>query len=155
MVAFKFIFSLVFTFAGVLLLSIAYREWRSNYSIIQEGIQTEGTVVETYRRPKKTGELSANGEAPIVQFRSANGAIQRYYSTLFTSPCNYQPGQTVSIWYLEEDPLQATLNGKDAWVLPIVFGIFGTFISLIAVPALLQVLFAKGRLLFQTYRPDY
>lgn len=138
---FKLIFALVFAMAGTLFLTIAYREWRSNYRIIVGGIETEGTVVETYRRPRRTGEQPSLAEAPVVQFLTKNGTAQRYYSTLFTTPCGYQPGQSVRIWYLPNDPSKATLNGQDAWVLPIVFGIFGSAISLIAYSALFRILF--------------
>lgn len=138
---FKLFFSLPFVFGGTMFLTIAYREWRSNYRIIREGVKTEGMVIETYRRPKRTGETRpSTAEAPVVRFVTEQGKTCTYYSTLFTTPCGYQPGQQVDIWYMPEKPELATLSGKDAWVLPIVFGIFGTAMCLIFYPMLFGAL---------------
>jgi len=136
----KLIFALVFAFAGTMFLTIAYREWRANYRIVTGGIETEGKVVDTYRKPRRTGEQPSTAEAPVVQFVAQDGAEHLYYSTLFTTPCSHQVGESVRIWYLPEDPQKATMNGKDAWVLPIVFGIFGSVISLIAYYAVFSIL---------------
>ena len=145
---FKLTFSLVFAIAGTLFLSIAYREWRSNYSIITQGVETEGVVIETYRKTRRTGEMPSTAEAPVVEFSTETGERRKYYSTLFTTPCNYEQGVKVPIWYLPNDPNRATLNGKDAWILPVMFGIFGCALCLITYPILLQMLarriWAKG-----------
>lgn len=137
----KLFFAIPFAFGGSMLLLIAYREWRSNYRIIREGIKTEGMVVETYRRPKRTGEPRlSTAEAPVVRFVTAQGRTVTYYSTTYTTPCGYTPGQQVDIWYLPDQPEQATLNGKDAWILPVVFGIFGVAMCLIFYPMLFRAL---------------
>ncbi len=138
--SFKLIFASVFALAGTLFLCIAYHEWRSSYSLVTLGVQTEGTVIETYRKPRRTGESASSAEAPVIQFVTQRGEIKKYYSTLFTTPCSHQPGERVPIWYLPNDPARATLNGADAWILPIMFGIFGSVISLIAYSSLISLL---------------
>lgn len=140
-VKFKLIFALVFALAGTLFLTIAYREWRANYQIVVGGIETEGRVVDTYRKPRRTGERPSAAEAPVIEFAAQNGTTHLYYSTLFTTPSSHQPGESVRIWYLPEDTQKATMNGQDAWVLPIVFGIFGSAISLLAYSWLFRMLF--------------
>ena len=142
--SFKLIFASVFALAGTLFLCIAYREWRSSYSIVTQGVQAKGTVIETYRKPRRTGEPPSSAEAPVIQFVTQSGEIKKYYSTLFTTPSSHQPGEQVPIWYLPNDPARATLNGADAWVMPIVFGIFGSVISLIAYSALISMLLKKS-----------
>jgi hypothetical protein len=142
-VKFKLVFALVFALAGTLFLTIAYREWRANYQIVAGGIETEGRVVDTYRKPRRTGERPSAAEAPVVEFAAQNGAAHRYHSTLFTAPCSHQVGESVRIWYLPENPQKATMNGQDAWVLPIVFGIFGSVISLLACSWLFRILYEQ------------
>jgi hypothetical protein len=139
----KLVFSIVFAIAGTLFLCIAYREWCSSYSIITQGIETEGIVVETFRKPRRTGEPISSAAAPVVQFMTQSGEVKKYYSSLYTTPCYYEPGQQVSIWYLPNDPTKATLNGKDAWILPIVFGIFGFVICLITYSVLIGLLIKR------------
>lgn len=133
---------LILCLGGTLFAVIALREWQSTGRILKTGKQAQGLVVEMARRPRKVGESATpNSFAPVVQFTTAAGEQRKYYSTLYTSMQTYQVGQMVDIWYLPDDPAQATLKGGDAWILPLVFGIFGAAMCLIGYPWLVSILF--------------
>ena len=139
--AFGIILPTAFALAGTLFLIIAYRAGAEKYAIFKKGVETEGVVIDTYRKPTRTGESRSLATAPVVQFLTSSNRVQLYYSTVFSSQDVYQRGQHVRIWYLPEDPSNATMDGKDAWILSLVFGIFGTAICLVAYSSLLRLLF--------------
>ncbi|GEM_PF-1277473 len=133
---------LVFCLGGTLFAIIALREWQSTGRILKTGKLAQGMVVEMARRPRKVGEtVTPNSFAPVVQFNTEMGEQRKYYSTLYTAMQTHQVGQMVDIWYLPEDPAKATMEGGDAWVLPLVFGIFGFAMCLIGYPWLFNILF--------------
>ena len=132
------ILTIAFALAGTLFLTIAYREGFKKYTLFKKGIETAGVVIDTYRKPTKAGEPRSLATAPVVQFLTTNNRVQLYYSTVFTSTASFQRGQHVRIWYLPEDPASATLDGKDAWILSLAFGIFGGVICLLAYGILLS-----------------
>lgn len=137
---------LMLVLGGSLFVTIAVREWFVTWQIIQLGEKTQGTVVENVRRPRKVGDKGTpNSLAPVIQFTTQRGEPQTYYSTLYTSPARYQVGEAVEIWYLPDDPVKAALKDGDAWVLPLVFGIFGLAMCLIAYPWLIRILIGYFR----------
>ncbi len=127
--------------AGTLFLTIAYREGKSKYKIVQEGIETDGFIVEIYQKPRKTGETASTAQAPVVQFVTQENKVIKYYSTTFLTPCPYQIGQQIKIKYLPQNPQEAILDWKDGWILSLAFGIFGGVICMITYPFLLTRLF--------------
>ncbi len=127
---------------GTLFAIIAWNSWRSTYRIIRNGIQTEGMVLENRRRPARGLEARPTSVAPVVQFVTPDGLTVQYYSQTYTTPATFQVGERVAIWYLADDPKQATLDGVDAWIFPVVFGIFGTAMCLIGYPTLISALIA-------------
>jgi len=137
---------LAFCFGGTLFAAIALREWQSTGRILRAGRQAQGVVVELARRPRKVGEQSSpNAFAPVVQFSTDKGEQRKYYSQLYTANPGYQIGQVVDIWYLPDEPNEATLSGGDAWVLPIAFGAFGSAMGLIGYAWLFNILLKKRR----------
>lgn len=139
--ALSIILPIAFALAGTMFLIIAFREGSKKYNLFKNGIATDGVVIDTYRKPGRTGEPRSLATAPVVQFLTGNNKLQLYYSTVFSSQDVYQRGQHVRIWYLPEAPSTATMDGKDAWILSLAFGIFGGVISLIAYGILLSRLF--------------
>lgn len=134
---------LMFVFGGSLFAFIAWREWNSTGRIIKMGEQAQGMVVEMARRPKKVGEQGTpNSFGPVVLFTTQAGEQVKYYSQFYSALPLYEVGQQVDIWYLPGDPQKATLKGGDAWILPVVFGIFGLAMCLIGYPWLLRILLA-------------
>lgn len=133
---------LAFCLGGSLFAIIAIREWQMTGRILKTGNQAQGIVIEMTRRPRKVGEQTTpNSFAPVVQFTTDKGEQRKYYSTLYTALETYQVGQTVDIWYLPDEPEKATMEGGDAWILPLVFGIFGCAMCLIGYPWLFRILF--------------
>ncbi|MEZ4960721.1 MAG: DUF3592 domain-containing protein [Saprospiraceae bacterium] len=138
----SFIIFLMLATGGTLFAIIAWREWRSVGRIIKMGENAQGVVVEMFRRSRKVGETGTpRSFAPVVLFTTAKGEQRKYYSTLYTALDTYQIGQTVDIWYLPDEPDKATLKGGDAWILPVVFGIFGAVMCLIGYPGLFKSIF--------------
>jgi Protein of unknown function (DUF3592) len=134
----------MFVIAGTLFAVIAYREWRNVGRIIKMGEETQGVVIEMYRRPRKVGETGTpNSFAPVVLFTTNKGEQRKYYSTMYSTNNTYQVGQKVDIWYLPDEPEKASLKGADAWILPVVFGIFGGVMCLIGYPWLFGILRQK------------
>jgi Protein of unknown function (DUF3592) len=123
-----------------LFLVIAYREWNTDYKIMHSGQVAEATVIGTYRKPRRTGETMTYSEAPIVTFLGPKDTVVTFYATLFTTPCQYQIGQRVNIWYLPENPQKATLGGKEAWLLPMIFGLFGIAMCLVFYPICIRII---------------
>jgi Protein of unknown function (DUF3592) len=77
-------------------------------------------------------------KAPTVQFKTQKGDIITYYSTTFTAPSPYQEGQIVPIWYMPDNPQEATLKGADAYLLPLVFTGFGVLAMLFGLPTFIK-----------------
>lgn len=130
--------------AGTLFLIIAWNAWRDHSQIVLNGIKTQGIVLENVHKPIRGVQKQTTALAPVVQFSTQDGQLKKYYSQTYTTPATYAPGEILNIWYLPEDPNQATLNGVDAWVLPTVFGIFGSVISLIGMGGLFGTLFKNS-----------
>ena len=124
------------TIVGLIFSTIAYRSWRSTHTIIENGVSTEGVVMNIISRTdKKKGTTTY---APAVQFRTQKGEVVTYHSSMFTNPCSYVQGQLVSIWYMPENPQEATLKGADSYLLPLVFMGFGMLAFLFSLPTLFK-----------------
>ncbi len=135
-------FAGMFTLMGCLFLFIAWRSGKNTVLILKMGTKTQGIVIENAPRKLKIGEYGTpTSRAPVVQFKTNLGETITYYSTDYTTPAQYEVGQTVNIWYLPGDPQKATLDGKEIWILPGVFGAFGLALSLIGLPWLVRILF--------------
>lgn len=128
----------LFALVGTVFAVTAYLSWRSTQRIIQTGIETNGVVIDMrYNRDKQGRTTTA--QAPVVQFMTATGTPVTYYSQTYTTPASFSVGQTVTLWYLTDNPQKdVTLEGKDAWILSIAFGVFGVVLSLIGYSSLLS-----------------
>ncbi|AQG79596.1 DUF3592 domain-containing protein [Spirosoma montaniterrae] len=138
-------FCLLFAGVGTLFAIIAYRSWDNTYSIVRNGIQTQGVVIENRYKERINLKSRSTAMAPVVQFRTADGMSITYYSQTYTSPVQAEVGETVSIWYMPNNPQEATLEGVDAWLLPVVFGIFGVVFGLIGYSNLLPLLLSTRK----------
>ncbi|MBK7855551.1 MAG: DUF3592 domain-containing protein [Bacteroidetes bacterium] len=127
----KLLFTFMFVCAGTMFIVISVREGLKPYRLLKYGLETEGTVVEMYKRPMKVNEKSSGSYAPVVKFMTEKGEIVTYYSTTFTNFNDFTVGQKVRVFYDSNNPQTATLEGKDGWILAVVFGIFGFFMCLI------------------------
>jgi len=137
----KLIFFSVFSIAGLLFLFIGIKEGLKTYKIILYGIETKGIVIDIYKRPMKLHEKTSGSFAPVVQFQTKNAENITYYSTTFTNFNLYQIGQEVNIWYLPDNPQEVSMEGKENWILPISFLIFGLAMTLIFLPTAVKLIF--------------
>jgi hypothetical protein len=127
-----FIVGIILACCGTLFSIIAYNQWQSTAKIVKNGVQTQGIVVENVHRPRRIGKTSnTTALAPVVKYFTLDGQQKSYYSQTYTTPAQYQIGQSVNIWYLPNEPNLETLNGADGWILPVAFGVFGSVMCLI------------------------
>lgn len=123
---------------GLIFLAIAYRSWNSTTKIIKNGIHTEGVVISLESRKTKQGQSTT--KAPAVQFKTEKGEVITYYSTTYTSSNDYYIGQVVPIWYMPDNPQEATLKGANMYLLPLVFTGFGILAMLFGLPSFFRLL---------------
>jgi hypothetical protein len=139
---FTILFPAIFTLMGCMFLLIAWKSGKDTLLILKTGIKTQGIVIENAPRALKIGERGTpTSRAPVVQFRTQSSDVITFYSSNYTTPALYEVGQTVDIWYMPDNPQNATLDGKETWILPSVFGLFGLVLSLIGLPWLVRTLF--------------
>lgn len=133
------------TIVGLIFTTIAYRSWNSTNKIIKNGLKTEGVVINLVERiDRRKGAMGT--KAPTVQFKTQKGDIITYYSDVYTSPSPYYAGQIVPIWYMPDNPQEATLKGADAYLLPLIFAGFGALAFLFGLPTVFSFFI---RLIFQ------
>lgn len=107
----------IFFFLGCVFLCIGVYNWYQSHQIVWYGECVTGYVFEMKKYPKKTRQVSVS-EAPVVQFTTKKGETFRHFSNFYVSPPLYEPGDSVKIWYLPQDPNKATLNdATGSWLL--------------------------------------
>ncbi|GAB3499732.1 hypothetical protein GCM10027341_23620 [Spirosoma knui] len=126
----------LFAFVGTIFLVVAYYTWQSTQQIMKAGVKTQGVVVDTRYNKSSSGRTTST-QAPVVQFTTAAGKPVTYYSQTYTSPPSFEIGETVTLWYLPNDPQTVTLEGLDGLIFPLVFGFLGGIFSLIGYPLLI------------------
>lgn len=122
---------------ALLLLGAAYSVW-STRTWLKTAVEAEGTVIEMVRTVStstvedpfdRTKRTVSNGYvyAPLVKFRSFDGIMVEFQSTLRSNPPAYHTGQTVTVLYDPKAPNSAEIRGFAAlWIAPIILGIIGT-----------------------------
>jgi hypothetical protein len=117
--------------------TIAYRSWNATTKIIEGGLKTEGQVIDLVNQKDKQGQTTGK-QAPVVQFKTQNGADITYYSTTYTSRCPYSKGQVVPIWYMPDNPQEATLKATNAYSQPLIVIVCGMLAFLFLLPMLFK-----------------
>lgn len=133
------IFLGVFALVGVVCIGIAWYVWSKNRSLKASGIETAGVVV-GHLQGWRDRHHRSNAVAVVVQYADAQNSPRTYTSSTYTSPALFDVGETVRLWYLEGQPDQVLLEGKDEWLLPAILGGFGLVFSLIGLPGLIREL---------------
>ncbi|NBB20786.1 hypothetical protein GVN20_15565 [Runella sp. CRIBMP] len=132
-------------FIGTYLLIIAYDKSKMVERVKSKGIKTVGTVVEIRQNPGELfGSKEGEGQAPVVDFVTNNGS-HRHYSTHYQSPCPYQVGQKVEVWYYFYKSIrEVLLADEDAGTLPKTLFRWGIALCLISYPFLIKKLMLLG-----------
>jgi hypothetical protein len=137
----SFNFSLIMTIlaaiAGLIFSTIAYRSWSSTNNILENGLHTEGVVIDIISRTDRKKRTTTY--APVVQFKTSKGEVVAYHSNVFTNPCSYVQGQLVPIWYMPDNPQEATLKGADAYLLPVLLTVLGAIAFFFSLPTLFKL----------------
>ncbi len=132
-------------FIGTYLLIIAYDKSKMVERVKSKGIKTVGTVVEIRQNPGELfGSKEGEGQAPVVDFVTNNGS-HRHYSTHYQSPCPYQVGQKVEVWYYFYKSIREVLladEGAGTW--PKTLFRWGIALCLISYPFLIKKLMLLG-----------
>ncbi|MBL7827220.1 MAG: DUF3592 domain-containing protein [Saprospiraceae bacterium] len=108
----------IFAFIGTIMGIVALWNWIDYARLTNEGIHTQGEVVEMIRN-SDGGSL-----APVVEFRLKSGEMHQYQSNIYSSPPSYHVGERVEVWYNPANPDEVALEGIDSWLFPLIFGIF-------------------------------
>ena len=130
---------------GTYLLIIANDKSKMVERVKAKGIKTEGTIVEIRQNPgalfsSKEGE----GEAAVVDFVTTHGS-HRHYSTHYQTPCPYQVGQKVEVWYYFYKSIrEVVFANEDAGSLPKTLFRWGVAFCLIGYPFLIRKLMLLG-----------
>lgn len=132
-------------FIGTYLLIIAYDKSKMVERVKSKGIKTVGTVVEIRQNPGELfGSKEGEGQAPVVDFVTNNGS-HRHYSTHYQSPCPYQVGQKVEVWYYFYKSIREVLLADEgAGTLPKTLFRWGIALCLISYPFLIKKLMLLG-----------
>ena len=132
------IFSGAFSLVGLVCLGFAYYFWNKNRKLKSSGVETTALVIAHYKKPQIP---PSTAKAVVIQYTDNHNQTRVYYSTLYTTPVQFQVGETIRIWYQKGNPNEVLMEGKDEWLLPTVLGAFGVIFSLIGLPSLLKELF--------------
>lgn len=127
-----------FSLVGLVCVGFAYYFWNKNRKLKSSGVETTALVIAHYKKPQIT---PSTAKAVVIQYIDNSNETRVYYSTLYTTPVQFQVGETIRIWYQPEHPNDVLMEGKDEWLLPTVLGAFGVVFSLIGLPSLLKELF--------------
>ncbi|MCP1382788.1 DUF3592 domain-containing protein [Runella salmonicolor] len=132
-------------FIGTYLLIIAYDKSKIVERVKSKGIKTVGTVVEIRQNPGELfGSKEGEGQAPVVDFVTNNGS-HRHYSTHYQTPCPYQVGQKVEVWYYFYKSIREVLLADEgAGTLPKTLFRWGIALCLISYPFLIKKLMLLG-----------
>ena len=97
-------FPKVFTWIGILLLSIGLAIGAFDYLFIQNATKTKGTVVRLDGGPYR------QGYAPVVEYFDDDRKPHLYYHMVFSRPPQYEVGEEVEIFFKKDDPDDASFG---------------------------------------------
>ena len=126
-------------FIGTYLLILSYDRAQMPERVKKRGIKTEGTVIEIRRNPGSLfSKTEGQGDAPVVDFNTISGS-HRYHSTNYITPCSYQVGQKVPVWYyFYKSKQEVILENEDAGSLPRTLLVWGIAFCVIGYPFLIR-----------------
>mgnify|MGYP003883774255 CR=1 FL=1 len=111
-------FPKVFTWLGILLISIGLGIGGYNYHFIQNATKTKGVVI------RLDGGAYRQGYAPVIEFLDKTQKPHLYYHMVFSRPPQYQIGDNVDIFYHNDDPDDASMGY--AWFSILILGGIGS-----------------------------
>ncbi|MGQ0621309.1 MAG: DUF3592 domain-containing protein [Panacagrimonas sp.] len=124
----------------VFVLAAAYLVYE-HQRFLARALVTEGTVVDLHvmessraRRPLANQHRRGSVFVPVIEFRLADGRVQRFESGLRQRPPRFAMQEKVRVRYLPASPDLARLDGfMDRWFKPLIFGGIGMVLLLVGV----------------------
>lgn len=107
----------------LLLLGAGYYVW-STKAWLARAVEVQGSVIEMLRvrDSDNTGYLFA----PVVRFKTVDGATVEFESSLRSNPPVYHTGQTVAVVYDPDEPRSASIRGfLTLWLMPMIMSFIG------------------------------
>jgi hypothetical protein len=111
---------------GGFLVGGGYFFWQSRP--FQHGMECPATVIDIASRPDEDGRSDLY--APVVRFVARNGQEVTITGAVFSRPCPYKIGQTVTVEYPAQAPERGRIKGESR-LMYIAFGITGGVITII------------------------
>lgn len=118
----------IFSLVGIGLIIGACVAYVQQREFLRQSLPGVGTVVdheERRSRDSKTGRVSVS-YAPVVEFKTSNGVIHRFTSSVSSNPPDQQVGETVNVVYSPQNPEKAEVNNFiSLWIGPVICGGLG------------------------------
>lgn len=119
----------VFGAIGLVLCVAAFFIYQNTQNFLTTALTTEGTVVDLV----KSHSRNSTTYSPVVEYTTRKGEHISFTATFGSNPPAYTRGESVIIYYQENRPEHAEIDGLFAlWGLPIIFGGIGTTFFLIS-----------------------
>lgn len=135
----RILFGLAFAAAGLWMARVSLfafarlRRWK------EEGVVAEGQIVGFEERSDTNPSDRRKLFAPIVEFRTAEGAPFRFTSSVANRPNPYTVGQKIAVRYLRLTPAEADLDSaSSSLLLPLASAVMAiVFLGVALLPILL------------------
>ena len=135
------LFVLLFFTVGAIFAIISFTIYRNSRNLIENGIETKGTVIDLHRLKPREYPL-----APSIRYFKRDGTEHVFHSSEARNPPAYQIGEEVTLYYDPNDPNNVHLQGDYLFVyvfagMGAVFWLFSIWNIGPAVKAVFQWLF--------------
>ena len=135
----RILFGLAFGIAGLYLLRVLALTFLQQRALRRDGIVTDGEVLRFETTSTTDAPVRGPYYAPVVRFKTADGAPIEFTSSQSVRPNPYAVGQQLRVRYLPSNPLGADVDGVASGWGRIVLIAFATIVCFIvaSLPALL------------------
>ena len=128
---------------GLLFFAIGSGMTYRQRTLEKQGVETAGMVV----RLEENYDSDGSTYAPVVRFSTPNGQSIEFVSSYYSSPPDYEVGESVAVVYRIEQPEKAVIKG-DGQLLHIIFMLVGGVVIGIGAISLYSTL--RDRIAFDT-----
>lgn len=118
----------VFGAVGLVLCVVAFFLYQNTQDFLTTALNTEGTVVDLV----SSYSSDSTTYSPVIEYKTRKGEHIRFTTTFSSNPPAYTRGEKVTVYYQENRPEQAEIDGWfSLWGLPIILGSIGSIFFLI------------------------
>jgi hypothetical protein len=131
--------TLIFILAGLLFFAIGSGLTYRQRTLEKQGIEAQGEVVALDENYDSDGSTFA----PVVRFTTGNGQSVEFKTSYYSSPPEYEIGQSVTVVYPSEEPEKAIIKG-DGQLFHIIFMLVGGVLAAIGFSLMYSTLRDSG-----------